>query len=57
MYEQVSLAVDGQGENALQLEKFTLNFSSCFDVSSKNYGRDLFFLCEIRLYLPLDVQR
>ena len=38
----MSLAVDGQDGNGLQLEKLRLNFSSCF--------REL-------KYLPLDVQR
>ena len=55
----MSLAADGQDGNGLQLEKLRLNFSSCFQASSKIdiNGRDLFSLCELRLYLPLDVQR
>ena len=32
---QVYLSVDGQDEKALQLEKFRLNFSSCFRVPQK----------------------
>ena len=39
----------------LQLEKFRLNFSSCFRASSKKIdfsGSSLFSLCELRLYLP-----
>ena len=55
----MSLAADGQDGNGLQLEKFRLNFSSCFHASSKNdiNGCGLFSLCELGLYLPLDVQR
>ena len=52
------LAAEGQDENALQLGKIRLNFSSYFHKSSKNrfYGLALFYICEVRLYLPLDVQ-
>ena len=32
----MSLAVDGQDGNGLQLEKLRLNFSSCFRASSNN---------------------
>ena len=55
----MSLAVDGEDGNRLQLEKLRLNFSSCFrafqiiDIND----RGLFSVCELRLYLPLDVQR
>ena len=39
----------GGGQNGLQLEKLRLSFF--FN------DRGLFALCELRLYLPLDVQR
>ena len=55
----MSLAADGQDGNGLQLEKLRLNFSRCFHASLKTLkyinGRGLFSLCELRLYLPLDV--
>ena len=55
----MSLAADGQDGNGLQLEKLRLNFSSCFHPSSEIdiYGCGMFFISELRLYLPLDVQR
>ena len=56
----MSLAAGGEDGNGLQLEKLRLNFSTRFhayfnliDINS----RGLFPLCELRLYLPLDVQR
>ena len=48
----MSLAADGKDGNGLQL-KLRLNFSSCFRESSNKS----IFLCKLRLYLPLDVQR
>ena len=56
----MSLAADGQDGNGLQLKKLRLNFSSCFHSSVKKIdinGRGLLSLCELRLYLPLDVQK
>ena len=54
----MSLAVNGEDGNGLQLKKLRLNFSSCFPRLQKIdiNGRGLFSLCELRLYLPLDVQ-
>ena len=57
----MSLAADGEDGNGLQLEKLRLNLSSCF-ISARLQeidinDRGLFYLCELRLYLPLDVQR
>ena len=52
----MSLAADGQDGNGLQLEKFFklfLRFFKQIDI----IGRGLFSLCEVRLYLPFDVQR
>ena len=52
----MSLAANGEDGNGLQLEKLRLNFSSRFRASSiSDHG--LFSLCELRSYLPLDVQR
>ena len=55
----MSLAADGQDGNGLQLEKLRLNFSSGSHTSAKidinSHG--LCSLCELRLFLPLDVQR
>ena len=57
----MSLAADGEDGNGLQLEKLRLNLSSCFHVTRlqklDTNGRSLFSLCELRLYLPLDVQK
>ena len=58
----MSLAADGQVGNRLQLERLRLNFSSCFRASSKKLvlmavvSGGLFPICELSLYLPLDVQ-
>ena len=53
------LAADGEDGNGLQPEKLRLNISSCFHSSSNiiDNDRGLFSLCELRLYLPSDVQR
>ena len=56
----MSLAADEEDGNGLQLEKLRLNFSSCFHALEKKSdinGRGLFFLCKLRLYLPVDVKR
>ena len=52
----MSLAADGQDGNGLQLEKLRPNFSSCFRVIDIN-DCGLLSFCELRLHLPLDVQR
>ena len=55
----MSLAADGQDGNGLQLEKLRLRFQVVFarlqiiDIND----RGLFPLCELRLCLPLKVQR
>ena len=55
----MSLAADGQDGNGLQLEKLRLSFQVAsahlqkIDINS----RGLFPLCEVRSYLPLDIQR
>ena len=54
----MSLAVDDEDGNELQLEKLRLNFSvsaRLLIIDIKDCG--LFPLCELRFYLPLDVQR
>ena len=55
----MSLAADGEDRNGLQCEKLSLNFSSCFTclqiININDCG--LFSVCELRLCLPLDVQR
>ena len=56
----MSFAEDNEDGNRLQLEKLRLNFPSCFRASSNNRycNYPVFFsLCEVRLYLPLHVQR
>ena len=57
----MSLAVDGEDGNGLQLEKLRLNFSSHFRErvlkKTDTNGRGLFSLCELRLYLPADIKR
>ena len=61
----MSLAPEGEDGSGLRLEKLRLNFSSCFHAYSEKSAkkkidfnsRGLFSLCELRLYLPLDVQR
>ena len=55
----MSLAADGEDGNGLQLEKLRLNFqvvSVRLQIIDINV-RGLFAFCELRLYLPLDVQR
>ena len=55
----MSLAADGEDGNGLQLEKSRLTFQvvtarlQIIDIND----RGLFPLCELRLHLPLDVQR
>ena len=56
----MSLAADGQNGNGLQLEKLRLNLFKLFPRFFKKgdfNGRGLFSFCELRLYLPLNVQR
>ena len=55
----MSLAADGEDGNGLQLEKLRLNFqvvSVRLQIININ-DSGLFAFCELRLYLPLDVQR
>ena len=55
----MSLAEDVNDGNRLQLEKFRRNFSSCVRASLRKTdinGRGLFYLFEMRLNLPSDVQ-
>ena len=57
---QVSLAEDGEDGNGLQLENLRLHFSGCFPARLQIIdidGRGLFSLCELRIYLPLVVER
>ena len=53
------LAADGEDGNGLQLKKFRLTFqvvSARIQIINVN-DRGLFSVCELRFYLPLDVQR
>ena len=56
-----ALTADGRGWKwlILQLEKFSLNFSSCFRASSQKSifnGRCLFTLCKLRLHVCLPLK-
>ena len=56
------LAADGQDGNGLQSEIFikVKRFNSCFHASSKKIdinGHGLSSFCELKLYIPLGVQR
>ena len=54
----MSLAAAGHDGNGLQLENLRLTFqvvSARLQIIDIN-GHGLFSLCELRLYLPLDVQ-
>ena len=56
----MSLAAEVEDGNGLQLEKLRLNFSIFFSARLQIIdidGSGLISLCELRLYLPLDVQR
>ena len=55
----MSSAADGQDGNGLQLEKLRQPFKVVSTRLQKIdiYGSGMFFLCELRLYIPLDVQR
>ena len=56
----MSLAADGEDENGLELEKLRLNFqvvSVRLQIIDINDRGQLFAFCELRLHLPLDIQR
>ena len=56
----MSLAADGEDGNGLELEKLRLNFqvvSVRLQIIDINDRGQLFAFCELRVHLPLDVQR